>query len=201
MLRKSLLVLGASCVVLMTAGCLGYGERHYYPPPPPPEAMEQPDAGQQTYNVAPRPNPHKDAAIESTAHGQPTKSAEGESPATHAKAAEAAGSNESKKVEKTADAHKPLTPAEIRAAVPVQRVSNPKQTLSSAKIKSLWGDVLGQVHSVDVSDGTVKAVDADVGKGIVRIDAGHLKYVKSRNVLVTTMSKPDVAKLPRVDTP
>jgi hypothetical protein len=83
----------------------------------------------------------------------------------------------------------------------VQKVSNPKQTLSSAKIKSLWGEVLGHVRSVDVSGGTVKSVDADVGKGVVRIDASRLKYVKSRNVLVTTMSKPDVAKLPRVDNP
>jgi hypothetical protein len=212
MLRKSLMVLGTGSILLMTAGCLGYGEDRYPPPPPyPPEAAEQPDVNRQSYNVAPRPNPRKEATsqTESNAHGQPAKTAEAGAATTHPKSAENIASNEikksgsveTKKNEKTADATKPLTPAEIRAAVPVQKVTNPKQTLSSAKIRSLWGDVLGHVHSVDVSDGTVKAVDADVGKGVVRIDAKRLKYVKSRNVLVTTMSKPDVAKLPRVDNP
>lgn len=202
MLRKSLMLPGTGLILLITAGCLGYGEEHYPAPPPlPPETAAPLDMNRESNNVAPRPNPHKEAAAqtEATAH-QPPKTAEAGTSPPRPKNAETA-STETKKAEKTADATKPLTPAEIRAAVPVQKVSNPKQTLSSAKIKSLWGDVLGHVHSVDVSDGTVKAVDADVGKGVVRIDAGRLKYVKSRNVLVTTMSKPDIAKLPRVDNP
>jgi hypothetical protein len=204
MLRKSLMAFGTSSILLMTAGCLGYGEEHYPAPPPfPPEAAEPPAADQHAYNVAPRPNPHKETAerTETNTHTESLKTGESGTSTKNSKAAETTASNEPKKTEKTADATKPLTPAEIRTAVPVQKVSNPKQTLSSAKIKSLWGDVLGHVRSVDVSDGTVKAVDADVGKGVVRIDARRLKYVKSRNVLVTTMSKPDLAKLPRVDSP
>lgn len=200
-MRKVLMIVGTGAITLMTAGCLGYVDDRYPPPPPPPESsVEQPTADQHAYNIAPRPNPHKETAerAETNAHGPTAKFAETK-PAQ--KSAEVTTSTETKKNEKTVELRKPLTPAEIRAAVPVQKVSNPKQTLSSAKIKSLWGDVLGHVHSVDVSDGTVKAVDADVGKGVVRIDASRLKYVKSRNVLLTTMSKPDVAKLPRVDTP
>jgi hypothetical protein len=201
-MRKVLMIVGTGAITLMTAGCLGYVEDRYPPPPPPPpeSSVEQPNVDQHAYNIAPRPNPHKETAerAETNAHGPATKSAETK-PAQ--KSAEATASTETKKNEKTVELQKPLTPAEIRAAVPVQKVSNPKRTLSSAKIKSLWGDVLGHVHSVDVSDGTVKAVDADVGKGVVRIDASRLKYVKSRNVLLTTMSKPDVAKLPRVDNP
>lgn len=206
-MRKVLMIVGTGATTLMIAGCLGYGEDRYPPPPPPPpeSSMEQPNADQHAYNIAPRPNPHKETAerAETNAHGPTTKSAETKAAETKPaqKSAEVTASPETKKNEKTVELQKPLTPAEIRAAVPVQKVSNPKQTLSSAKIKSLWGDVLGHVHSVDVSDGTVKAVDADVGKGVVRIDASRLKYVKSRNVLVTTMSKPDVAKLPRVDAP
>lgn len=204
-MRKLLMLFGTGAITLMTAGCLGYVEDRYPPPPPPPEgAVEQPDIDQRAYNVAPRPNPHRETAekAEANTHGATTKFAEagaGTRPAQ--KSGEGTAPTETKKNEKTVDLQKPLTPAEIRAAVPVQKVSNPKQTLSSAKIKSLWGDVLGHVHSVDVSDGTVRAVDADVGKGIVRIDAGRLKYVKSRNVLLTTMSKPDLARLPRVDSP
>jgi hypothetical protein len=205
-MRKVLMVVGTSAITLMTAGCLGYVEDRYPPPPlPPPESsVGRPNIDQHAYNIAPRPNPHKDTAerAEANANGPNTKPAETSNATKRApKSGEVTASTETKKNEKTVELQKPLTPAEIRAAIPVQKVSNPKQTLSSAKIKSLWGDVIGHVHSVDVSDGTVKAVDADVGKGVVRIDASRLKYVKSRNVLLTTMSKPDVARLPRVDNP
>jgi hypothetical protein len=33
----------------------------------------------------------------------------------------------------------------------------------------------------------------------VKLDPARLKFVKSRNVVVTTMSKPDVEKLPKVN--
>lgn len=139
--------------------------------------MDQPG-----YRVMPRPNPRRvasrnsEGAPESKKQPTPTD----KEPGTQ-----------------TADS-KPLTPAEIRTAVPLQKVSNPQQTLSDAQIKSVWGDVVGKVRSVDVSGGTLKAVDANVAgaKKVVRIDPTRLKYVKSRKVILTTMSKPDLEKLP-----
>jgi hypothetical protein len=98
------------------------------------------------------------------------------------------------------DLTKPLTPAEIRAAIPLGKLADPKQTLASAPIKSVWGDTLGKVRDVDMNGSNIKTVDAVVGgKGAVKIDASHLKYVKSRNLLVTTFSKEDAAKLPKAD--
>jgi hypothetical protein len=98
------------------------------------------------------------------------------------------------------DLTKPVTPAEIRSAVPLGNVNDPKQTLASTPIKSVWGDTLGKVRGVDVSGGSVKSVDAQMGgKDVVKIDPARLKYVKSRGLLITTLSKEDAAKLPKAD--
>jgi hypothetical protein len=108
--------------------------------------------------------------------------------------------------EKTAsDDAKPLTPAEIRAAVPISQLKDAKTILSKAKIKSLWGDVTGRVQNVDTDGAGVRAIEVDVGSAfgekqhLVKLDAAHLKFIRSRNVVVTSMSKPDVAKLPKVN--
>ena len=99
------------------------------------------------------------------------------------------------------DATKPVTPAEIRSAVPLAKVGDPKQTLASAPIKSVWGDTLGKVRGVDVSGSSVKTVDAQVdGNNVVKMDPARLKYVKSRGLVITTMSKEDAAKLPKANT-
>ena len=172
---------GAFAALLLT-GCMAYVPNAYPPPPPPPRpiALEPANVGD-NYRVLPKPNPHR-VASRST----------GETASENKKHASEANTGE-----KAPDS-KPLTPAELRAAVPLQKVSNPRQTLSDAQIKSVWGDVVGKVRSIDVSGGTLKAVDANVAgaKKVVRIDPARLKYVKSRNVIVTTMSKPDVEKLP-----
>jgi hypothetical protein len=98
------------------------------------------------------------------------------------------------------DATKPVTPAEIRSAVPLTKVGDPKQTLASAPIKSVWGDTLGKVRGVDVSGSSVKTVDAQLGgNNVVRMDPARLKYVKSRGLVITTMSKEDAAKLPKAN--
>jgi hypothetical protein len=94
---------------------------------------------------------------------------------------------------------KPLTPAEIRSAVPLDKVTDPKQYLSNIAIKSLWGDAIGHVRSVDSSGGSIKSLQADVEGKSVRFDPVRLKYVKSRNLLITAMSKSDVEKLPSGD--
>ena len=98
------------------------------------------------------------------------------------------------------DATKPVTPAEIRSAVPLAKVGDPKQTLASAPIKSVWGDTLGKVRGVDVSGSSVKTVDAQLGgNNVVKMDPARLKYVKSRGLVITTMSKEDAAKLPKAN--
>ena len=181
-MAKLIAISGGFAALLLTSGCVGYVPDGYPPPPPSPPraiAVEPTDLGD-GYRVMPKPNPRRVASRTTVETASETKK--------HV----SSGTSE-----KTADT-KPLTPAELRAAVPLQKVNNPQQTLSDAQIKSVWGDVVGKVRSVDVSGGTLKAVDANVAgaKKVVRMDPAHLKYVKSRNVVVTTMSKPDVEKLP-----
>jgi hypothetical protein len=100
----------------------------------------------------------------------------------------------------TVNLTRPLTPAEIRSATPLAKVADPKQTLASTPIKSVWGDTLGMVRDIDMSGKSVKSVDAVLrDKGAVKIDASRLKFVKTRNLLITTLSKQDAAKLPKAD--
>jgi hypothetical protein len=201
-------------LLFWTAGCVGGGyQREAWAPgpiidePPSPEQMEPYDPG---YRVRPKPKPHRVAqaavVVAGQHEGQSSSSETGSNKPKKSGAVVASSQAAADVTEKSAG-RKPLTPAEIRAAVPAQKVDNPKQTLSTAQIKSLWGDDLGRVHSVDVADGKLKSVDANVTAApgakprVVRIDPARLKYVRSRNLLLTTMSKPDLEKLPKADKP
>jgi hypothetical protein len=131
----------------------------------------------------PSANPDKSAKLASLdAHPAPAHTAE--KPAATVKA----------------DLTKPVTPAEIRTAVPLGKVADPKQTLARTPIKSVWGDAIGKVRGFDVSGGNLKTVNAELGgNNVVKIDPARLKYVKSRGLLITTMSKQDAEKLPKAD--
>ena len=185
-------ILGTAALLFM-AGCAAEYDERWVPPGPPPMAgplAEDEGAGPSGASA----NLHrKSVAYQPLPAGKPGSSSK---TATAAKATES-----------NTTSNKPLTPAEIRTAVPVAKVPNPEKTLATAKIKSVWGDVVGQVRSVDVTGGKLAAVDAtvrstgDTKSKPVRIDAGRLKYVKSRNLLVTTLSKPDIDKLAKPEQP
>jgi hypothetical protein len=179
------------------------------------------------YGVMPRPNPHwrwywdpdygrwvlRRSGYAPVIYGQPPNSARARSSdasaskgtsASHKKiSASEAASHDEKRT--TGDSNKPLTPAEIRAAIPLRQVNDPKAVLSKAKVRSLWGDLTGQVESVQMDGTALRAIEADVGstfgekQRIVKLDPARLKFVKSRGVVVTTMSKPDVEKLPKIN--
>ncbi|MFL5238185.1 MAG: hypothetical protein ACJ8EL_11385 [Rhizomicrobium sp.] len=209
MFTKFFAPVGTVAVLFLAAGCVGGGyQREAWVPgpmieePPLPDQMEPYDPG---YRVMPKPKPHR--ALAAGQHEGPSSNSEIASNKPKKAGAAAASSQVAATPTQKPTVEKPLTPAEIRAAVPAQKVGNPKQTLSTAQIKSLWGDDLGRVHSVDVSDGKLKSVDANVvavpgaKPKVVRIDPARLKYVRSRNLLLTTMSKPDLERLPKADTP
>jgi hypothetical protein len=184
------------------------------------------------YGVMPRPNPHwrwywdpdygrwvwRRSHYAPVLYGEPPNSAhprssEASAPKTiptsqkKTSASEAVSHKAASHVERrtAADNNKPLTPAEIRAAIPLRQVNDPKAVLSKAKVRSLWGDLTGHVESVQMDGTALSGIEADVGstfgekQRIVKLDPGRLKFVKSRGVVVTTMSKPDVEKLPKVN--
>jgi hypothetical protein len=101
----------------------------------------------------------------------------------------------------------PITKAELANAVPLSSIKEPALTLSTAQIKNPKGEAVGTVSSVDVTpEGKAKAVHADVGGflgvggHIVALDADKLVYSKSRNLLLTKLSKDEIQDLP-VETP
>jgi hypothetical protein len=141
------------------------------------------------------------ASVEPTARPQPPANADKDTKLASIDAQNKPAQAAEKPAAKVnADLTKPVTPAEIRSAVPLAKVDDPKQTLASTPIKSVWGDTIGKVRGVDMNGGNLKTVDADLGgKSVVKMDPGHLKYVKSRGLLITTLSKDDAAKLPKAN--
>lgn len=96
----------------------------------------------------------------------------------------------------------PVTSAEMKSAVSLSKVEQPTQTLAAAEIKNRRGEAIGQVHKVEVgSDGSVQAIDADVGgflgvgERVVAISPDHFRYLKDRNLLVTHMTKSEIQNL------
>jgi len=99
-----------------------------------------------------------------------------------------------------------VTNAEMRKAVAASEVEDPAKTLATAEVKTRAGDPVGEVKAVEVNpDGTAKAIKADVGGFLgmgerqVNMDAGSLKYIKDRNILVTDMTKPQIQNLAPVN--
>jgi hypothetical protein len=97
----------------------------------------------------------------------------------------------------------PVTKAEMKAAVPLSTV--PRDTLKTAELKNRDGEALGEVDAITVDQsGKVASVSADVGgflgvgQRTVSLDANGLLYLKSRNLIVTTMTKDEIGKLPPV---
>jgi sporulation protein YlmC with PRC-barrel domain len=84
-------------------------------------------------------------------------------------------------------------------------VENPKDTLSHAKVEDAKGTSVGSVDDVMLDKkGKPTSLKVDVGSflGIggkdVAIKAGALKFDRDRKVLITTMTKDQIKKLPEV---
>ncbi len=118
---------------------------------------------------------------------------------------ERAGAKVGNEVDKAVGATTPITKAELTNAVSLSKIDNPAQALSTAQVKNPAGEAIGTVSSVDVTpDGKAKAIHADVGgflgigTHVVALDADKLVYLKSRNLLVTHLSKDQIQALKAV---
>jgi len=104
------------------------------------------------------------------------------------------------------DATGPATAARGTAMqVPITEVSNPKGRLAGASVQDKNGVSIGSVRKVIVdSDGKPIAVRVDVGgflgigTKLVEINASELKYEQDRNVVTTTLRKPEIKALPTI---
>jgi hypothetical protein len=102
----------------------------------------------------------------------------------------------------------PFTTAELAAGLKAPDVPNPATSLATAAIRTTSGEPVGEVHSVIVgANGKADAVILDVGgvmnvgEHAVSIKASEFTYLKERNILVVTMAKSDIEKLPTMQPP
>lgn len=89
--------------------------------------------------------------------------------------------------------------------VPLSKVSNPVGRLANASVQDKNGKSVGSVHRVLIdAKGTPIAVRVDVGgflgvgTRLVQIRAIDLRYEQDRNVLTTTLRKPQIQALPEI---
>jgi hypothetical protein len=106
-------------------------------------------------------------------------------------------------VDQAAGHKEPVTRAELRHAERLSSIDDPQQALATAELKNRQGEPLGSVKLIDMdSNGHPRTIHADVGgflgidEHVVSIPASNFVYLKSRNLLVTRMSKAEIQALP-----
>lgn len=117
-------------------------------------------------------------------------------------AGERAAAKAGNEIDEAVGQARPVTEAELKSSVSLDGIKNPAQALATAQIKNKQGQAIGTVSSVDVSpDGKAKAIHADVGGFLglgehrVAIQAKSFVYLKSRNLLVISMTKDEIKAL------
>jgi len=105
-------------------------------------------------------------------------------------------------IDKSLGPNKPISSNEMDHAIALSGIKNPARALATAEIKNREGEAVGSVSSVDVGpDGVARAVSVDVGGFLgmgthrVAIRAGSLRYLKSRDLLVTSLSRDEIKTL------
>ena len=105
-------------------------------------------------------------------------------------------------IDKAIGPDRPVTEAELKSSVSLDTIKNPARALATAQIKNRQGQAIGTVSAVDVApDGKAEAIHVDVGGFLglgvhrVAIKARNFVYLKSRDLLVTTMTKDQIGEL------
>jgi hypothetical protein len=135
------------------------------------------------------------AAIFATAQAATTANP---APAPSTRAAAKTGNE----IDKSLGPDRPISSEEMAHAVSLSGIHNPARALATAEIKNREGQAVGSVSSVDVGpDGMARAVSVDVGGFLgmgthrVAIRASSLSYMKSRDLLVTSLSRQEIEAL------
>lgn len=121
----------------------------------------------------------------------------------HPNTAERAAAKTGNEIDKAIGPNRPVTENELKSAINLDAINNPAQALATAQIKNRQGQAIGTVSAVDVApDGKAEAIHVDVGGFLglgthrVAIRARNFVYLKSRDLLVTTMTKNQIKALP-----
>jgi hypothetical protein len=119
--------------------------------------------------------------------------------------AETTASEAANEVEQALGPDAQITPKDMAAGISVDDVANPQTALATAAVKTTKGEAIGEVRSVAVGpDGKASAVNVEVGgflnvgERVVAIKAERFTYLKDRNILVASVSKAEIEKMPVV---
>jgi hypothetical protein len=118
-------------------------------------------------------------------------------------AAERVAAGAANEVEQASGSTATITPSELAAGLNARDVPNPATSLSTASVKTTDGQTVGEVRSVVVgASGKADAIHVEVGgflnvgERAVSIEAQKFTFLKDRNILVVSLAKSDIEKLP-----
>jgi hypothetical protein len=120
----------------------------------------------------------------------------------HPTTAERAAAKTGNEIDKAIGPDRPVTEKELKSGISLGSINDPARALATAQIKNRQGQAIGTVSAVDVApDGKAEAIHVDVGGFLgmgthrVAIRASNFVYLKSRDLLVTTMTKDQIKAL------
>ncbi len=98
--------------------------------------------------------------------------------------------------------HQPLTKAEMKTAMPLDKVKDPA-LLKNAEVRTMNDERIGEIHSVTMNeDGKITGVKLDIGgflgigEHTVALDPAKLSYVTKRNIILSSFTKDELKALP-----
>jgi hypothetical protein len=113
-----------------------------------------------------------------------------------------AGAKATTEVEKAVGGGDTLSATDMKSAIMATSVEDSARTLASAKVDDMHGTIIGPVKKVTTgTTGKLETVQVDVGgwlgigERVVSLKASDFKYIASRNILVTSLTKDQVKNM------
>jgi hypothetical protein len=117
-----------------------------------------------------------------------------------------AGAKATTELEKGVGAGDTLSATDMKSAVMATSVEDSARTLASAKVDDMHGAIIGPVKKVTTgTTGKLETVQVDVGgwlgigEHVVSLKASDFKYIPSRNILVTSLTKDQIKNMKPID--
>jgi hypothetical protein len=116
------------------------------------------------------------------------------------------GAKAGTEIEKAVGARDTLSAADVKSAVMATSVTDTARTLASAKVDDMHGNIIGPVRKVTTgTTGKLETVQVDVGgwlgigERVVSLKATDFKYIPTRNILVTSLTKQQIQDMKPVN--
>ncbi|HTE43047.1 MAG TPA: hypothetical protein VK629_19645 [Steroidobacteraceae bacterium] len=117
-----------------------------------------------------------------------------------------AGAKAGTEIEKAVGGSDALSADDMKSAVPATSVGDSARTLASAKVDDMRGNIIGPVRKVTTgTTGKLETVHVNVGgwlgigERVVALKATDFKYIPTRNILVTNLTKQQVQDMKPVN--